>query len=275
MSQASLPYYDTALKRYLVRDELLDLWRYRNLILHLVKRNVTSRYKRSLLGIGWTLLDPLMTMLVMALVYSALFKTRIEDFPVFLLVGIIIWTFFSQSTLQAMTELMYSGALIGRVYMPKSVFAVAAVGTGLVNLLLSLIPLSVLIVAAGRPINLSLVVLPYAITMLSIFSLGVGLFMSSYAVFFADLVTIYNFMLRLLMFLSGIFYYLDSLPVHLQWVVRINPIYHLIRLFRDPLFHGIVPRWEIVLYASLWAVFTLVIGFWIFTRRSDRIMYHL
>jgi len=271
----ALPYYDTSIKRQLIVAEIRDIFQYRNLVIHLVKRNITARYKRSFLGIGWTLLDPLLTMIVMAIVYSALFRNQIEDFPVFLLVGIVVWTFFSQASTQAMTDIMYSGSLLGKVYLPKSVFAVSAVGTGLVNFLISLIPLAVFVVIYQRPINWTLLFLPIALVILSAFTLGLGLFMSALAIFFADMVNIFGILLRLLLYLSGIFYYTEQLPEWLAWMVRLNPTYHMIRLFRDPIFEGILPRWESILYTGVWAILMFFLGYWFFTRRADEFVYRI
>ena len=193
MAETTPPNYDTARERQLIISEIKEIIRYRNLLFHLVKRNITARYKRSLLGIGWTLLDPLLTMVIMAIVYSALFRTRIEGFPVFLLCGIVVWTYFSQASEQAMADIMYSGTLLGKVYLPKSVFAVSAIGTGLTNFLISLIPLAVFVLVYQRPITLALLFLPVAILIISAFTLGLGLLMSTFAIFFGDMVNVFSF----------------------------------------------------------------------------------
>jgi len=275
VAETTPPNYDTARERQLIISEIKEIIRYRNLLFHLVKRNITARYKRSLLGIGWTLLDPLLTMVIMAIVYSALFRTRIEGFPVFLLCGIVVWTYFSQASEQAMADIMYSGTLLGKVYLPKSVFAVSAIGTGLTNFLISLIPLAVFVLVYQRPITLALLFLPVAILIISAFTLGLGLLMSTFAIFFGDMVNVFSFILRLLFYISGIFYYTEFLPPVLAWVVRITPTYHMIRLFRDPVFEGILPRWEIIAYGSFWAVFMFILGYWYFTKRSDEIAYRI
>jgi len=275
VAETTPPNYDTARDRKLIISEIKEIIRYRNLLFHLVKRNITARYKRSLLGIGWTLLDPLLTMVVMAIVYSALFRTQIEGFPVFLLCGILVWTFFSQASAEAMTEIMYSGSLLGKVYLPKSVFAVSALGTGLTNFLISMIPLAGFVLVFQRPITPALLFLPVAIVIISAFTLGLGLLMSTFAIFFGDMVNVFSFILRLLFYMSGIFYYTEDLPDLLAWVVRLTPTYHMIRLFRDPIFEGILPPWEIIAYGTFWAVFMFILGYWYFTKRSDEIAYRI
>ena len=123
-------YYDSVTKRNRVLSEVQDLIRYRDLVKNLVRRNVTARYKRSVLGVLWTLLDPFFTMIIMAVVFNALLAKTIAGYPIFIFAGVIIWNFFSQSSTQAMVDFVYSGSLIVKVYMPKSVFAISAVGTG-------------------------------------------------------------------------------------------------------------------------------------------------
>src|SRR5439155_19436287 len=122
-------------------EELQELWRYRSLVVQLVSRDIKTRYKRSVLGVAWTMLNPLMMMLVLTLVFSNLFRFSVQHYPVYMLSAQIMWTFFAQTTTAAMSNLIWGGSLLTRIYMPRTVFAVAAVGTGMVNLLLSMCPL--------------------------------------------------------------------------------------------------------------------------------------
>lgn len=269
------PEYDTGARRHRILDELRDLWRYRDLIRNLVRRNVTARYKRSLLGVLWTLMDPLLMMLVMAFIYTALFARAIEDFPVFLFSGLIAWNYFSQSSQQAMSDLVYSGGLIGKVYMPKSAFTVAAVGTGVVNFGLSFIVLVGLMLFYGRPFSLALMSLPFSVIVITFFTLGVGFFMSSFAVFFPDILNIYRILLRLVMFLSGIFYTLDFLPERMGQVIGLNPGYHLVSIFRDPIYNAAFPSLNSMLYSTLWSFLAFAVGIWVFTSFSDQYGYRI
>lgn len=272
---ARQPSYDTGANRRIILDELRDLFRYRTLVKYLIIRNVTARYKRSVLGVAWTLIDPLLTMSVMAIVYSAILKTRIEDFPIFLLSGIIVWNFFSQASNQAIVDLLNSGALIGKVYLPKYIFAVAAIGTGAVNLVFSFIPLVIITLIFGHQLFATVLFLPVSFIILAMFTLGTGLLISAFAVFFIDMLNIFDFLLRLGMYLSGLFYTVDILPDRLQTVIRLIPTYHLINLFREPIYAGVLPGWRSLSYASLWAVLALLVGFWVFSRLSNAYAYRL
>jgi ABC-type polysaccharide/polyol phosphate export permease len=267
--------YDTARPRRRIFDELIEIYQFKDLVRNLVRRNVTARYKRSILGILWTLLDPLMTMTVMAIIYGALFSRSISGFPVFLLSGIVVWNYFAQSSTQAMADLVFSGPLIGRVYFPKSVFSFAAVGTGLINLSLSLIPLTLFMIVFGRPFTISLLYLPVSLLLTTLFTLGIGLMVSALAVFFVDMMNIYRIGLRLLMYLSGIFYTLQSLPGRLGDIIGLNPTYHMVELFRFPIYEGRAPPLESVLYFGILAIACLIIGLWVFTRLSDEYVYRV
>jgi ABC-type polysaccharide/polyol phosphate export permease len=269
------PTYDSDAPGRQILDEMRALVHYRDLVRNLIRRNVTARYKRSILGVLWTLLDPLLTMLVMSIIYTALFARSIPDFPVFLLAGIIIWSFFSQASTRAMGDLVFGGGLIGRVYMPKSIFGVAATGTGLVNFLLALGPLLIFMVVFQRPFTSALLFIPIALLIITVFTLGVGLFMSAFAVFFVDMLNVYSILLRLLMYFSGIFYPLAVLPEKLQKLVTLIPTYHMIKIFRDPIYNGSLPPIESIAYISIWAIGMFVIGFWIFTRLSDEYAYRV
>src|SRR5512138_3854116 len=131
--------YDSAKHGNYALDELRQCLRYRNLLLQLVRRDITSRYKRSFFGIAWTMLNPLGMMLVLTVVFSQLFGT-VRGYPAYVLSGLMVWTFFSQTTTAAMVNLVWGGGLLNRIYIPRTSFAIAAMGTGAVNLLITAIP---------------------------------------------------------------------------------------------------------------------------------------
>ena len=273
--KASEEYYDSSARRNRIIDELRELFRYRDLVRNLVSRNVTARYKRSVLGVLWTLLDPLLTMIIMAVVFTALFAKSIPGYPVFLLSGIVIWNFFAQASTQAMMDFVYSGALVVQVYLPTSVFAFSAIGTHLVNLLLSCIPLFFIDIWVGRPITPALLFLPISILLVSLFTLGVGLLISSLAVFFADIVNIFNISLQLMMFLSGVFFSVEALPESLQKIVKFLPTFQMVTIFRYPIYYGEIPPIESLVYFSAWTMIMLILGLYVFTRLSDEYVYRV
>ncbi len=232
------PVYDSARLQAPVLAELREIFQYRELLAKLVSRNIKTRYKRSVLGIAWTMLNPLMMMIVMTLVFSSIFRTNLEHYPVYLLSGLVFWNFFAQTTSSAMNELVWGGSLMTRIYLPRSIFAFTALGTGLVNMVLSLFPLLLIMLITGAPIRLSLFYLPSAIILMAMFALGVGLFLSTLGVYFTDVLEMYQIVLMAWMYFTPIIYPMEIIPAGYAWVFRLNPLYHLLEVFRQPICIG-------------------------------------
>src|SRR5262245_47544940 len=197
------PIYDSAERLTPVVEELVELWRYRDLVVQLVRRGMVARYKRSLLGVGWTMLNPLATMLALAIVFSQVFGSR-PAYTAYLLCGLLAWNFFAQSTLSAMRQLVWGASLLHRIYIPRTLFAVTAVLTALVNLGLALIPLSLVIVVSGLRPWPSILFLPVAILLLAAFALGIGLLLSTLAAYFVDVGELYELLLPIVLYLTPI-----------------------------------------------------------------------
>ena len=143
-----------------------------------------SRYKRSVLGVAWTMLNPLGMMLVLSLAFYQVVKTNIVGYPVFVLTGLMGWNFFSQTTSASMVNLVWGGGLLRQIYIPRSAFALAAMGTGLVNIAFSFVPLVIVLLFTGLPIHWSILSVPIPTLCLLFFSLGIGLLISTWAIFF-------------------------------------------------------------------------------------------
>lgn len=266
-------FYDSALRGPAELEELRGAYLYRDLIIQLVRRNIVARYKRSLLGVAWTMLKPLGIMLVMTIVFSQLFSS-IRGYPAYILSGLVVWNFFSITTTSAMQQMAWGGVLFHRIYMPRTTFTVAAVGTELVNLLLSLVPLLIVILLSGGSFHLSLLFLPVSILLLSIFTLGVSLLLSAFSVYFPDLVEMYQVVLTAWMYLTPIIYPKDILPANYQWILTINPMYYIVEVFRQPLYEGIFPSPTILLISAILSLGMLVAGWIFFSRKADEFAYY-
>ncbi len=268
-------YYDSDVRGNRMVEEVRELIRYKDLVRNLVQRNLTARYKRSVLGVFWTLLDPLLLMIVMAVVFGTIIARSTPSYPVFLLSGIVIWKFFSQASTQAMMDFVYSGSLVTKVYMPKSVFAVSSIGTHLINLSLACIPLFIIVFALGHPITPALLFLPVSVLLVAMFTLGTGLLVSALAAFFADMTNIFTLSLQLLFFISGVFISVEAMPESLQKIIFLLPTYQMVAIFRYPIYQGKIPPTESVIYFSCWAIGMLCIGLFVFTRLSDEYAYRV
>ena len=252
---------------------MLDTIQYRDLIFQLVRRDIVARYKRSVLGIAWTMLQPLGMMIVLTLVFSQLFG-RIEGYAAYLLSGLIAWTFFAQTTTATIMQSVWGGALMRRIYIPHTAFSISSIGTGVVNLTLSLVPLVLILLVTGRPITWAILFIPIPIVLLTAFALGIGLLLSSVAVRFPDVSEMYQILLQAWMYLTPILYPSDILPDAWRfWLLRLNPMYYLILMFRVPIYDGVLPSLPLSLIGAGIAITTLVVGWIYFSRQADKFAY--
>jgi len=267
--------YDSAQRPPPMVEEALQVLHYRDLIVQLVRRDILTRYKRSVLGVAWTMLNPLGMMVVLTIAFSSVFGTT-RAYAAYLLIGLVTWNFFAQTTVYAMRQLVWGGALIQRIYVPKTIFAVSATGTGLVNLFLSFIPLTIVMLILGLNLTPPILFLPLAIFLLAAFTLGVGLLLSTVAVYFPDVAEMYEIVLLAWMYLTPIIYPEEVIPeVYRWWLFNLNPMYHLIKLFRLPLYYHLWPSPERVAAAAIVALVTLAIGWLVFTRQADEFAYRI
>jgi ABC-type polysaccharide/polyol phosphate export permease len=266
--------YDSARRGPVALEELRGIFQYRDLIYQLVRRDMVSRYKRSVLGIAWTLLQPLGMMIIISLVFSNLFQA-IKGYPVYILSGLITWTFFAQTTNAIITQIVWGSELLRQIYMPRTSFAVSAIGTGLVNLLLSIILLFLIMFVMGVSFHWSILFLLVSILLLAAFSLGVGLIISTVAIHFPDVAEMYQIILTAWMYLTPIIYPEKFIPeAYRFWFFNLNPMYHILKLFRTPLFDGVVPDAKTLLVAVTVSLLTLIIGWLFFSKRSDEFAYY-
>ncbi len=265
--------YDSAKHNLLPLLEIKEAWRYRDLIMFLVRRDITARYKRSVLGIAWTMLNPLGMMIVLSIVFSQVFRMTMAGYPAYVLSGLIVWTFFSQTSSSAINVLVWGGDLLQRIYIPRSTFAISAICTGLVNLILSLVPLIAVMLVIRVPLQLTILLSPLAMILIGMFSLGFGLLISTIGIYFADVVEMYAIFLTAWMYLTPIIYPLDILPEYIQRWLQLNPMVHLVGLFRSLVFEGKIPSWDYWLISIAIAFGTLLIGWLVFTEKSNEFAY--
>ena len=267
--------YDSDQRRSPFVEEFLTLIQYRELVRQLIARAVKTRYKRSVLGVAWTMINPLLTMAVLTLVFSGIFGFPSNEYALHVLSGLILWNFFAQSTTAAMGELMWSGGLVGRIYLPKSAFAAGAIGTGLVNLFLALIPYSLIALILGSSLHASLVFLPIIVLLAALFTLGIAMALSTAVVFFQDVLPTYEILLTAWFYLTPVIYPFEILPEGIQRLVRWNPMLYYVESFRSVLLDGQLPVMQDLLATVLMSVAAVVFGWWTFTRRVRDYAYRL
>lgn len=265
--------YDSAKRVSPALEELRGIFQYRDLIFQLVRRDIVTRYKRSVLGIAWTMLQPLGMMVIMTIVFSNLFQS-VKGYPTYILSGLVAWTFFSQTTTSAIHQVVWGGTLFRRIYLPHTSFAVSAIATGVVNLALSLAPLFLIILVTGRPLYWSMLFVPLAMLLLAAFALGVGLILSALGVYFPDVVEMYQIVLVAWMYLTPVIYPEEILPAaYRTWITNLNPMYHMITIFRKPIYDGVLPAWNELAIAGGIAFSVLAVGWLFFSNKADEFAY--
>ena len=271
------PLYDSSKRISPAIGELKEIGRYRHLLAQLIRRDILTRYKRSFLGVAWTMLNPLGTMLVMTIVFAKLFRADMGEIPfsVYILSGLIVWNFFSQGTNAAMSGLVWGGNLLQRIYVPRTIFALSAIGTATVNILLSIIPLFIVMLITRAKFYLSLLFLPVPIFLLICFTFGFGLVISSLAVFFPDVSEMYQILLVAWMYLTPIIYPETIISESMMVFYKLNPMYWMVKIFRIPILNGVLPSWADMGISAAIAFGTLIIGWFFFTSKSDEYAYRV
>ena len=258
------------------RKRLKQLFHYRDLLKHLVWRDIRLKYRRSVLGYLWSILDPLLIMIVMTIVFSTMFRRNITNFPVYLFTGQLLFNYMRTATTQAMNSIIGNGALIKKAYVPKYIFCFAKVTSSLVDFVFNLAALILVMLATGAPFRFINLLFPLVILQLYFFCLGLGLFLAQANVFFKDVQYIYHAVTTAWMYLTPIFYPIESLPEGVQWgITHLNPMYFYIRQFRDLIYTGTLPDPFYVTCGCAAAGAVMILGVWSFMKNQDRFILHI
>ena len=258
-----------------MKELVRDCYRYRQLIWALALKELKVRYKRSVLGFLWALLNPALMMLVLTLVFSTIMRFPIKHYAIFLLSVLLPWTFFSQSLGYAVESIVGNGELIKKVAVPKLVFPVAAIVSNIINLLLSLIPLAILVPLTHHPFYWTWLYLPVPMLALIIFTLGVTFLFAAANVYYRDVAHIVQVVLSAWFYFTPIIYGLDFIPPHRQWLFKLNPLLYVTNGFRLAVYYGMLPRWQSVAASFVCAFAALLIGFGVFRKYQHDFVFYV
>lgn len=247
-------------------DEIHDLAGHANLLFELVHRDLTIRYKRSVFGFLWTMLHPLLLMVIFTVVFSQLFRRQTPHYETYFLSAYIAWNFFSQTTTNAMASVAWNGPLMKRVRVPRSVFTLAAILSGLINLVLSLIALLIIMLIVRAPLFPSLLFVPVSLLVVGTFTLGASLALTALSVFFADVREMVQAGLPALLYMTPVIYPVEIVPLQYRWIVQRNPLTYLVEIVRDPIYYGRLPGIHTFAVALVLSLISLAIGWMIFRR---------
>lgn len=249
--------------------------KYKFLIKQMVSRDFRLKYKRSILGVLWSFLNPLLMMSVQYIVFSALFRFDIEKYPVYLLTGIVMFNFFSEASNLTMNSLISSGSLIKKVYVPKYIYPLSRTASSSINLLISMIPLLIVSMISGIRPTLSFLLIIVPIVCISVFSLGIGMMLSISMTFFRDTQYLWGVISMLWMYLTPIFYPASIMPDKVAWIIKINPLYYFIDFLRTCIINGVSPDVYSYVMCFAWAIAVFIIGAYVFSREQDKVILYL
>ena len=255
----------------LVRDAI----RYHELIWALALKELKIRYKRSVLGFLWALLNPALLMLVLTAVFASIMKFPIPHYPVFLLCVLLPWTFFSQALAYGAESIVANGELIKKVSLPMSVFPMAALVSNLINLLLSMIPLMILVPVVRHPFYVTWLYLPVPTLALAIFTLGAMFFFAAANVYYRDVSHILQIVLQAWFYITPVIFPLDFIPEKYRWIFKLNPLIYVVNGFRLAVYYGQLPHLRSIAASFVCAFLMLFIGYYLFRRHQNDFVFYV
>jgi len=239
----------------------------------LVKRDIKKKYKGSMLGIFWSLLNPLLHMIVLTMVFSMLFIRKIDNFPLYIISGRLIFGFFSQSTTAAMNSIIQSAKLIKKVYISKYVIVLARILSAFVIFVISLADLFLVVLITKAPVTLNFLWALVYLALLLIFVTGAGLILATIATFFRDMTHLYSVVTLIIMYMSAIFYPPEIVPEQYRIFFLLNPVYHFIQGFRYAVYYNTVPPASNLIYCVVVAFGFLLAGNYVFGKNQDKFIF--
>ena len=254
-----------------------DMKKFMPLLKNLVSKDFKIKYRRSVLGVAWSVLNPLFTMLVITTVFGKLLKIEVENFATYYIVGFAIWNFFSEATSNSLGSILSSAPLIKKVYIPKYIFPLEKCLFSLVNFFFTLIAVIIVMLFQGVIPSVTAILFPLPVLYCFIFVCGVSLFLSAATVYFRDIQHLYGVLLTMLMYLTPIIYPIEILENHkfVLNIVKANPITHYVECFRNLVMYNTIPSLEENLICIGMAIVALLVGGFVFKKAQAKFILHI
>ncbi len=249
--------------------------KFKPLLTELVARDIKIKYRRSVLGVLWTILNPLCMMVILSIVFSNIFKFDVENFPLYVLSGQVIFNFYNDATSSSMTSILSASSLIKKVYVPKYLFVLSRIVSSFINLMASFCALLVMMLVTRAELHWEMILSVIPLTMVIGFSLGIGLILAALTVRFRDIMHLYSVFITGLMYLTPVIYPMSILPSTIKRIVMLNPLTNYLVMFRDVVFDCTLPSVNDILIGFVEMVLALGIGVWIFYKKQDEFILNL
>ncbi|MCI6138202.1 MAG: ABC transporter permease [Oscillospiraceae bacterium] len=264
-----------------------NFYKYRFLFTEIVRKNIKLQYRNSVLGMFWTFLQPLLTMIVLAFIFGNIFgrdESKVLNYPVYLLCGRLLYEFYSQATKRAMRSIRNSASVIKKVYVPKYIYPMANVTSNFITFLISLLVLAVVMAYYMIFTDTAMRLTPYIllsfvpILILFVLCVGVGMILCTMEVFFKDVEYMYEVFCMLLFYATPIFYNVETLHItnrYAQYALMANPLYSIVSMFRDCVLFGRAMNPNHIIYSAVFSVAMLLIGVLVFYKKQDDFILHI
>ena len=249
-----------------------EMWKFKGILFNFAITDLKIRYKNSILGVLWSLIEPLLMLGVLFFVFSTMFKFEIENFPIYLLIGIICYNFFKNSTVFALNSLTNRSTLMTQIYFPRSIPGLSSGFTAAIMLILELVVLGIFMVVLQFTPPITILILPLILALQFVLVLGMALPLSVLNVKFKDTEFIWMVVVHAGFFLTPIFYQFDMLPDYVQSVLQFSPVVQVVTMAHHVVLYGILPSVNSVLYAVGSTSAIMIIGYLIFRRYQSRIV---
>lgn len=243
-----------------------NLYHYRELLKTNIQKEIRGKYKGSFLGILWSFLNPLLMVLVYALVFPYIMRTNVDNYLIFLIVAIIPWNFFTTCITTGCNCVWINGGIIKKVYFPREILPVSVILAGLINFLISCIIILVFLLFGGVGISLQLLWLPLIVIIQSMFSLGLLFILSAVNVYVRDVEYLVSFLLNLLFYATPILYTADMFPQNIRFLLYLNPMTHFIDAYRSIFYYQTLPNFNSLFYIFCFSFFILILGYFVFRK---------
>lgn len=255
---------------------MFDTWDEKSFLLRqLVKRDFTSKYKESVLGIIWSFLNPLLIMIIFTVVFSVLFRRQIHNFPVYFFTGRLIYEFFVSATKGAMISVRRNSGILTKIFVPRYMFAMGSICYEFINFLIGLVILFGIMIVTGQQFHLMMLVSIIPLFLIFVMIIGVGLILLVLNTYFSDIGHFYNVFTLILMYSCALFYPMEIVPANIQIIFSLNPLYVAISCFRDSMIYNVFPDASALLYLAIFAVMFFGVGFLLFRIYEKKLVLQL
>lgn len=252
-----------------------ELYRFREVLINFALQELKVKYKRSVLGFLWSLLNPILTMTVTSIVFAAIMRFELNNFVVFIYSGLLPWGFIAISMDGSTNSLINAEGFVKKVYLPKMIFPLAGVLSNFINMIFSMASLFIILLFIGAKISIALIFLPISFLLIFAAVTGISFILSITSVYFRDIRHIIGVITGVLFYLTPILYPLDRIPIQFSRYIQFNPFYYYVELFRNPIYEGLFPSTDVIIITTIFSLCILAIGLLIFIRKEKDLVFRL